>query len=655
MSARCTARRILQGLLAAIALAASPVAGRAQESGESAWRRAIRARDFERAAALAREAALAGDPRAAFELAGLHRAGRGVARDVTAAERWLRQAADAGLPEARFALACAILARPHGEAEREVARGLLEAARADGFAPAEARLASLREGDRQADPELALRRAVLAGSPGGVRAALEGGADPLAVELDGAPALLAAARRADPGPLRVLLEWLGSRAPAPLLADALREAARAGRTDAVAALLEAGADPDATDAEGRSALLVAAWHGRARVVELLLAAGADAAARDHHGRSAAELARRAGMSGLARRLRGAGSPPASTPAEPSRPEPAFLLARPDPDQGWPALSVAALRGDLPAVDALLRAGAPVDAVDAGGWTPLARAAAAGHTAVVARLLEAGADPGAGGGKAGGDAAIPAELAARGGHAGALALLLGAAPSAGASSPALLRAAAASGSVPTLEAVLAGGSARPGPEALEAAIDSGNPGVVARLLEAGADPNRPGPLGPPLCLAAARGRSHLVGLLLRAGSAPDVACSEGRSPLALAASRGDVGSVRELLAAGARVSGRPGEVPPIVAAAAQGSAGCVRLLLDGGADPEARGPTRETPLLRAAEAGHEEVVRLLLAAGARPGRRDAAGRDAVELARRGGHAGLADRLARARGARLGGLF
>jgi len=45
-----------------------------------------------------------GDAAAELQLAGLYRAGRGVARDEAAAIRWYRAAAEKGLPEAQFEL-----------------------------------------------------------------------------------------------------------------------------------------------------------------------------------------------------------------------------------------------------------------------------------------------------------------------------------------------------------------------------------------------------------------------------------------------------------------------------------------------------------------------------------------------------------------------
>jgi hypothetical protein len=75
----------------------------------------------------------------------------------------------------------------------------------------------------------------------------------------------------------------------PLLAAALQ-----GDVEAVRRLLAAGADANARDEKGRTALMLAAGRGDAALIRLLLDAGADAQRRDSEGLSAADHATQIG-------------------------------------------------------------------------------------------------------------------------------------------------------------------------------------------------------------------------------------------------------------------------------------------------------------------------------------------------------------------------
>jgi ankyrin repeat protein len=61
-------------------------------------------------------------------------------------------------------------------------------------------------------------------------------------------------------------------------------------------------------------------------------------------------------------------------------------------RGWAPLLYAVVAGDTVTVDALIRAGAHVDAAAPDGATPLMKAALWGHTDIVKALITAGADP-----------------------------------------------------------------------------------------------------------------------------------------------------------------------------------------------------------------------------------------------------------------------
>ena len=145
-------------------------------------------------------------------------------------------------------------------------------------------------------------------------------------------------------------------------------AALHGYIGVVAALLDAGADINATDLQG-TALHRAAANGHSEIVKLLLARKADTNAKMHYGRhkGATPLfdAARSGNADVMRLLISAG---------------AFVDAA--TEDGVTPLMIAALEGNIDAIDALVQAGAfvgatskPLDYLAAltswtGGWTPL---------------------------------------------------------------------------------------------------------------------------------------------------------------------------------------------------------------------------------------------------------------------------------------------
>lgn len=150
------------------------------------------------------------------------------------------------------------------------------------------------------------------------------------------------------------------------------------------------------------------------------------------------------------------------------------------------LLVAARKGDLPAVRALLERGADVNAKTAYGATPLSYASDKGHVEVVRLLLERGADPNA---KDTFYGATPISWAAGNKHAEIVRLLLkhGAKGAAEA-----LMAGARQGHAGLVEAVLDHGGLAPEAltPALAAAMRGKHDGIAELLRKAGAQPPKP---------------------------------------------------------------------------------------------------------------------------------------------------------------------
>ncbi len=188
----------------------------------------------------------------------------------------------------------------------------------------------------------------------------------------------------------------------------LADAAERADWARVSALLAAGADPNAAQADGTTALLWAAHHDRSETARELLAKGAVAGAANRFGVFPLSTACLNGNEALVTLLLEAGADanaalpggetPLLTAARTGRPGPLrVLLARgakteaADP-RGQTALLWAAAEGHEEALRLLVKAGADVRRKLKTGFSALLFAARNGHAGAVRALLEAGADP-----------------------------------------------------------------------------------------------------------------------------------------------------------------------------------------------------------------------------------------------------------------------
>lgn len=399
----------------------------------------------------------------------------------------------------------------------------------------------------------------------------------------------------------------------------LHRAACYGHLEAVGALLTRSADPNLRAANGTTPLhSLAAGSTRIEIAERLLASGADLNAKDESGRTALQIAARRAVPlvedecdgfALADFLlsRGASSD-IWTDAALDRNDAIskettekLELSATNPEGETP-LHLAARAGYRKTVKALLDAGADVNAKDAAGRTPLSVATQPGHN----RFLPP-------------HAPVVTLLTEQG---GILEGDLSPSPSTDEGQSPTHQAAAA-GDVGTLRGLLAKDSLvarardthRETP--LHLAAGQGRDAAVRALLDAGAFPNATADDGgTPLHRAALSGQRATVVLLLSRGADAKWINFRGETPLLSAASQDDVELARALLDAGSPVGTiGSGGTSALHIAAERGHVAVVRLLVEHGADTEARNYWGGTPLQVAVRAGQTEVARILLAAGA----------------------------------------
>ncbi len=168
----------------------------------------------------------------------------------------------------------------------------------------------------------------------------------------------------------IFLVFLAGAGPRPALIEAAKNVDR----DAVRALLKQGANVNAADADGTTALHWASYRDDLETADLLISAGAKVNAANDLGATPLWTACQNGSEALVRRLLAAGA----------NPNAALLL-------GESPLMVAARSGNPAVVELLAAKGANVNARAARGQTALMWAVAQKHPQVVSVLLAHGAD------------------------------------------------------------------------------------------------------------------------------------------------------------------------------------------------------------------------------------------------------------------------
>jgi ankyrin repeat protein len=385
------------------------------------------------------------------------------------------------------------------------------------------------------------------------------------------------------------------------LADAVEKMDRTNIGD----LLKQGANVNASQADGMTALHWAVYHDDLRTATLLLNAGANAKATNRYAVTPLSLACTNGNTEIVELLLKTGADPNTalrggetalmTAARTGKPGPVKALISRGADvnakdrKGQTALMWAAAEGHADAIRALLAAGADFRTTSPSGFTPLLFAAREGRTDVVRILLKAGADVN--------EAIQSQKMAPRGAKTGTGALLL--------------------------------------------AVENGHFELAIALVKAGADPNDQ---------RSGCGALHMLSWVRK----PNRGDSEDGDPPPIGSGKlTSLEFVKVLVALGAKVDlpqkkGVPGRgilsrvgATPLIAAASTSDVSLVRTYIEVGADTKLANADGSTPLLAAAgvgvgapeeAAGSEpealETIQLLLKLGADPNAVDKNGENAM---------------------------
>jgi ankyrin repeat protein len=162
---------------------------------------------------------------------------------------------------------------------------------------------------------------------------------------------------------------LASYTADPLMEQALRDASLEGQSDVITGLIGKGINVNASDAEGRTALMYASFNGHGMIVQSLLDAGAVVSLRDAAGRTALLYASTGPFPETVKLLLEHNADPNTS----------------DAVEAFTPLMHAAAEGQLEVVEILLEYGADPDRKDIDGETAYMFALHNGHEEVVALL------------------------------------------------------------------------------------------------------------------------------------------------------------------------------------------------------------------------------------------------------------------------------
>lgn len=615
----------------------------------------LRVRNYSTALTQLTPLAEAGDAQAQYRLATLYLKGHGVDRSILIAANWLKKSAAQANANACYQLGKLLEAGRDIEVDLKGAVTAYQCAQAGGKRAAADDIERVNQQLKNAPSTDNL----IALIDGGQLSALQRLLDdrtwldrPLS---NGYTPLCQAIVSNQAGVVSLLItEGANRELPAPNGQPPLVFAITQGRPEMVETLLALNAPVDSRDQRGNSALHHAVRLDDFTNSEKLLAAGADANAVNDGNKRPLDFSHDTAPQIIALLARYNAKQQPSTDTNPERAKSATrldydnLLSDVASDQSayaaWPALNVAAFRGQTDVVEAMITHGANIESTDSGGQTPLMRAASQGHSDVVAVLLSAGANPLAS--SETGLNALALAVAANEAHTVKQILAHIDSPLVRVNIDDLLNNCSRDCNEDTLLALLQN-IPTSAPKLKQATLDTALISasrqnyfaVAALLVDAGADVNTTSDSGvTPIWWAAYHNDALFAAQLIAAGSLQNDADTQGKTPLHIAAERADDVFLTTLNPSAATLDLRAalGNTPLILAVAA-GNERTINWLLARKVNIAHRNQKSLTALMIACQNDRADLAKLLLDAGAKINRRNKEGKNCLEQARDAGAA------------------
>ncbi len=573
-----------------------------------AAKRAIRLKDYSKAASLYHSSALNGNVDAMYQLGVLFQMGRGVPKDHAKAVEWYKKATEQGHMRAQFNLGTMYESGWGTTPNYLMAYKCYQKAAAQGYDKAESKCKMLLEGgllmlgNTKLPCEELLIATVKKNDLNNIIQLLNAGAE---IDYQGrygnTPLIEAVVcDHLEATKLLIIkgscLEVYNKEGDNSLLI-----AVQKGNVEIAKELLEAGVNVNSSNSYGCTSSMIAAKHNDSSMVQLLIDYKADVKKLDDQGRDALHYALGKGNEEVANILIATGkvSLPSSDEIKLEKLEKIAVRLRENQQvenldnaemvnmfDCWTPLMISAWRGEVDIVRLLLFQGEDVNVRSSDGHTALSRASWKGHLEIVDLLLQAGAEMSI-------DEEVetsPFALAVKYGHKEVVLELI-------------QDFIEKNGAINLFDRALYTTSGHWDVEIVEAIVDAG---VDFKIED---DKQLSSSL---LLNAALKGKGNLIAISVEHGADINTTNEAGKTAMMLAAESGYKDIVKYLIEMEAEIDLQDKQgYTALSLAVRSGSTEIVSLLINAGSNIQIQSNYGNTPLILAADGGHDEIVKLLV--------------------------------------------